>query len=136
MFKPWDIMLSPDMVLRAIARVLVQGRNTNNHSRGCVTFSHKVTTAQRAKAPQLAGGRLVVAELFLPPRPMEVLTQNTGRGDKRSSMGFAARLAMTMAYRQVDTINFIANGTAGATSFITGSFVQYGIYRRLAACWQ
>ncbi len=119
-------MINPNVILHTHTRVLVQRRDTNNHSRCCGSLCHKVRAAQRAKATQFPGGRLVTAQVFLPLRPAKVLTQNTRSGHECCRMGFAARVTMAVAHRHVDTVNFIADGPQAQLPFIGYFLVDEG----------
>lgn len=104
------------MGLGSVARIVIKGRDPHDHMGLGRALSHQVAATARAEMPQLAGRGLETGQQLKAPDPAKMLTIDPGRRGEWRRMGLAAGMAMTMADRHIEAVDFIGDGLAQATA--------------------
>ena len=108
------------MGLGSLARVFIKGRDPHDYMGLSQALGHQVAATARAEMPQLAGRGLEAGQPFEASGPAKMLTFDPGRRGEWRRMGLATGMAMTMADRHVEAVDFIGDGLAQATAVECG----------------
>ena len=104
------------MQFGALARIVIERRNAQDHVRLRWSLSKEVSSAYSTEPSQLTWRRFERSEVFLTAFDPEVRAQNPSRRRERARMGLTAGYAMTMPNWHVELIHVVSDTAAQAAA--------------------